>query len=211
MSMSQAHAKSNLLIVLSAPSGAGKTTICNGLLAGDPSIVRAVTCTTRPPRPGERDGVDYHFLTPAAFERQMAEGGFLEQAQVYGHRYGTLKREVLERLRQAQDVLLNVDVQGAASIRALAQADAELGAALVTVFLTPASVDVLAERLARRGQDPPGVVARRLAEAREEIAVWREFDYLVVSSSVAEDLRRVRSILEAEKMRTRRVGWAPGA
>jgi len=200
-----------VLLLISAPSGGGKTTVCQQLLASVPGLERAITCTTRPPRPGERDGVDYHFLTPAAFERQMAEGAFLEQAQVYGHRYGTLKCEVLERLHQAQDVLLNVDVQGAASIRALAQADAELGAALVTVFLTPASVDVLAERLARRGQDPPDVVARRLAEAREEIAAWREFDYLVVSSTVAEDLRRVRSILEVEKLRTRRVAWAPGA
>ena len=200
-----------VLLLISAPSGGGKTTVCQQLLASVPGLERAITCTTRPPRPGERDGVDYHFLTPAAFERQMAEGAFLEQAQVYGHRYGTLKCEVLERLHQAQDVLLNVDVQGAASIRALAQADAELGAALVTVFLTPASVDVLAERLARRGQDPPDVVARRLAQAREEIAAWREFDYLVVSSTVAEDLRRVRSILEVEKLRTRRVAWAPGA
>jgi guanylate kinase len=200
-----------VLLLISAPSGGGKTTVCQQLLASVPGLQRAITCTTRTPRPGERDGVDYHFLTLEAFERQMAEGAFLEQAQVYGHRYGTLKREVLERLRQAQDVLLNVDVQGAASIRTLAQADAELGAALVTVFLTPASVDVLAERLARRGQDPPEVVARRLAEAREEIAAWRDFDYLVESSTVAEDLRRVRSIFEVEKIRTRRIRRAPAA
>jgi guanylate kinase len=200
-----------VLLLISAPSGGGKTTVCQQLLASVPGLGRAITCTTRPPRPGERDGVDYHFLTFEAFERQRAEGAFLEAAQVYGHRYGTLKREVGERLRQAQDVLLNVDVQGAASIRALARTDAELGAALVTVFLTPASVEVLAERLARRGQDAPEVVARRLAEARQEIAAWKQFDYLVLSSSVAEDLRRVRSILEVEKMRSRRVREAPGS
>ena len=200
-----------VLLLVSAPSGGGKTTVCQQLLASVPGLQRAITCTTRAPRPGERDGVDYHFLSLEAFERQMAEGAFLEQAQVYGHRYGTLKREVFERLRQAQDVLLNVDVQGAASIRTLAQADAELGAALVTVFLTPASVDVLAERLARRGQDPPEVVARRLARAREEIAAWRDFDYLVESSTVAEDLRRVRSIFEVERMRTRRIRRAPAS
>lgn len=200
-----------VLLLISAPSGGGKTTVCKQLLASVPDLERVVTCTTRPPRPGERDGVDYHFLTLAAFEEQVAGGAFLEHAQVYGHRYGTRKREVLERLRQAQDVLLNVDVQGAASIRSLARAEAELGAALVTVFLTPPSVDVLAERLARRGQDPTEVVARRLAEARVEIAAWRQFDYLVISSTVAEDLRRVRSILDAEKMRARRVRWTPGA
>jgi len=200
-----------VLLLISAPSGGGKTTVCQQLLASVPGLQRAITCTTRAPRPGERDGVDYHFLTLEAFERQMAEAAFLEQAQVYGHRYGTWKREVFERLRQAQDVLLNVDVQGAASIRTLAQADAELGAALVTVFLAPASVDVLAERLARRGQDPPEVVARRLAKAREEIAAWRDFDYLVESSTVAEDLRRVRSIFEVERMRTRRIRRAPAS
>jgi guanylate kinase len=199
-----------VLLLISAPSGGGKTTVAQQLLAAVPGLQRAVTCTTRPPRAGERDGADYHFLDLASFGRQVAEGAFLEHAEVYGHRYGTLKREVLDRLRRAQDVLLNVDIQGAASIRAAAQADAELRGALVTVFLTPASVEVLAERLARRGQDAPEVVARRLAEARAEIAAWRQFDYLVLSTTVAEDLRRVRSILEAEKMRTCRVVRAPG-
>jgi guanylate kinase len=196
--------------LISAPSGGGKTTLCQQLLAAVPGLERVITCTTRRPRPGERNGVDYHFLTPAEFEQRITAGDFLEHAEVYGHRYGTLKREVIERLRQAHDVLLNVDVQGAANIRRLAQADRELQAALVTVFLTPPSVEVLAERLARRGQDPPEVVARRLAEARREIALWHHFDYLVLSSTVAEDLRRVRGILESEKLRARRATWSLG-
>lgn len=199
-----------VLLLIAAPSGGGKTTVCQQLLATVPGLSRVVTCTTRPPRPGEQEGVDYHFLAEAEFERRVAAGAFLEHACVYGHRYGTLQAEVLTRLEAERNVLLNVDVQGAASIRALAADVPALRAALVTVFLTPASLDVLAERLARRGQDTPDVVARRLAAAREEIAQWRHFDYLVPSTTMAEDLRRVRSILEAEQLRTSRVNVAPG-
>jgi guanylate kinase len=199
-----------VLLLISAPSGGGKTTVCQQLLAAVPGLARVVTCTTRAPRPGERDGRDYHFLSPETFERQVAAGEFLEHAVVYGHQYGTRRAEVLDLLQAGRDVLLNVDVQGAASIRALA-ADPALRAALVTVFLTPPSIEILAERLRRRGQDAPAVVQRRLAEARREIAEWRHFDYLVLSASVAEDLRRVQAILEAEKLRTTRRPPGPGA
>lgn len=200
-----------VLLLVSAPSGGGKTTVCRLLLERVPGLVRVTTCTTRPPRPGERDGVDYHFLTPAEFERQVAAGAFLEHALVYGHRYGTRRAEVLEGLARGQDVLLNVDVQGAAHLRAVAARDPRLRAALVTVFLAPPSMETLAERLRRRGQDPPEVIERRLAEARREIAAWPEFDYLVVSGTIEEDLHRVRAILEAERLRTirRRAGEAP--
>ncbi len=198
------HPPQPVWLLISAPSGGGKTTVCQQLLATVPGLTRVVTCTTRPRRPGETDGVDYHFLGLEEFERRVAAGEFLEHAQVYGNRYGTLRNEVTARLRSGRDVLLTVDVQGAASIREHAAADAELGAALVTVFLTPPSVEVLAERLARRGHDAPDVVARRLAAVRDEVAEWHRFDYLVPSSTVEEDLRRVRAIYEAEKMRSRR-------
>lgn len=204
MSMSQAHSKSNLLIVLSAPSGAGKTTICNGLLAGDPRILRAVTCTTRPPRPGERDGVDYHFLTPEVFEQKVQAGEFLEHAQVFGNRYGTLKAEVLGKFRQGHDVLLNIDVQGAESIRAAAEQDADLARALVSVFLCAPSVAVLEKRLHNRGQDAPEVIQRRLLEARNEMAHWRRFQYLILSGTVEDDLRRMQAIVAAERLRAHR-------
>lgn len=198
-------ARSSLLILLSAPSGAGKTTLTSQVLSADPNTVRAVTCTTRAPRDGERDGVDYYFLDAADFLKRVQAGNFLEHATVYGHSYGTLKSEVLGRLRQGKDVLLNVDVQGAAAIRAKAESDPELRRALVTVFLTPRSLSVLEERLRLRGKDSPGAIQKRLSVARQELTQWKYFDYLILSGSVSEDLQRMQAILTAERMRTSRL------
>ena len=193
-----------MLVVISAPSGTGKTTLCVQTLAARPNMSRAVTCTTRAPRPGEQEGVDYYFLDAATFLKRVQAGNFLEHATVYGNSYGTLKSEVLGKLRAGKDVLLNVDVQGAAAIRAHAEQDAELKRALVTVFLTPPSMAVLEARLKKRGQDPPPAIAKRLSVARQEIAQWKNFDYLVVSSSIPEDVRRLQAILDAEQMRQTR-------
>jgi guanylate kinase len=194
-----------LLILISAPSGGGKTTLCQQLLAARPGMTRAITCTTRAPREGERDSVDYHFLNAESFLRRVQAGNFLEHATVYGNSYGTLKSEVLGRLRQGQDVLLNVDVQGAATIREKALEDQELRRSLISVFLTPPSLSILEERLRKRGTDSPTTIQKRLAVARQEIAQWKHFDYLLLSGSIHEDLRRMLAIVESEKMRTSRV------
>ena len=196
---------SPLLVLISAPSGGGKTTLCEQLLAARPQMTRVVTCTTRGPRPGERDGVDYYFLDADSFLKRAHAGNFLEHATVHGNSYGTLKSEVLGKLRQGKDVLLNVDVQGAAAIREKAQEDPELKRALFSVFLTPPSMTILEERLRRRGTDAPTVIQKRLGVARQEIAQWKHFDYLLLSGSIAEDLRRMLAIVEAEKMRSGRV------
>lgn len=190
-----------MLVVISAPSGAGKTTLCEQTLAVRANMERAITCTTRDPRPGEKDGVDYYFLDAGDFLKRVQAGNFLEHATVYGNSYGTLKSEVLGKLRAGKDVLLNVDVQGAAAIRTHAEGDPELKRALVTVFLTPPSMGILEERLRKRGQDSPQVIAKRLSVARQEIAQCRHFDYLVVSTSIAEDVRRLLAVLDAEQMR----------
>jgi len=193
-----------LLILISAPSGGGKTTLCDLLLAARPEMTRAITCTTRAPRPGEKDGVDYYFLDAENFLKRLQAGNFLEHATVYGHSYGLLRQELLGKLRDGRDVLLNVDVQGAATIKERALEDPELKRALVSVVLTPPSLKVLEERLKRRGADTAAVIQKRLAVARQETAQWKNFDYLIISGSKPEDLRQMLAIVEAEKMRTAR-------
>jgi guanylate kinase len=198
-----------LLILISAPSGGGKTTLCRQLLRARRNLVRAVTCTTRPPRSGEKNGVDYYFLKADDFLRRVQAGNFLEHATVYGNSYGLLKSELLGKLREGKDVLLNVDVQGAATIRERAQAEPELKDALITIFLTPTSLSEIERRLKRRDADAPDVIHKRVAAARQEIVQWKNFDYLLISGSKQEDLRRALAIIEAEKMRVGRA-QAPG-
>src|ERR1043166_1623152 len=193
-----------LLVLISAPSGGGKTTIIEHLLAARPQMTRAVTCTTRPPRHSERDGVDYYVLDAESFLKRVQAGNFLEHATVYGNSYGILKSEVLSKLRQGKDVVLSVDVQGAATIREKAQEDPELKRAFVSVFLTPPSLGVLEERLKKRGTESSAVIQKRLSVARQEIAQWKNFDYLLISTTIQEDLRKMLSIVEAEKMRPAR-------
>jgi len=198
-------AKNNsLLIVLSAPSGGGKTTLCEQVLAAEPSVVRAITCTTRAPRGNERDGIDYYFLDLESFRRRAEAGEFLEHANVHGNSYGTLKSEVLGKLADGKDVLLSIDVQGARVIREQAGFDPQLKRALVSVFLAPPSLKTLEERLQKRGTDSPPVIQKRLSAARQEIAQWRHYDYLIISTTIAEDLRRMLAILAAENMRPAR-------
>ena len=195
---------SPLLVLISAPSGGGKTTLCNYLLAARPDMTRAITCTTREPRNGEKDGADYYFLDADSFLKRVQAGNFLEHATVFGNSYGTLKSEVLNKLRQGKDVLLNVDVQGAAAIRKRADEDAELKRSLITVFLTPPSLAILEQRLKKRGTDSAATIQKRLGVAKQEIAQWKNFDYLIMSGAIEEDLRRMQAIIEAERMRTDR-------
>jgi guanylate kinase len=199
-----------MLIVISAPSGGGKTTLCEQLLERHPEMARAITCTTRSPRPGEAEGRDYFFIDDEEFALKVQAGAFLEHARVHGHSYGTPKTEVLEKLHEGNDVLLNIDVQGAATVCARATADADLREALVTVFLTPATLGVLQERLQRRATDAQVELERRLGVARNEIAQWRHFQYLIISTSIAEDVRRMEAILDAERMRQSRSKFIVG-
>ncbi|HVU37148.1 MAG TPA: guanylate kinase [Opitutales bacterium] len=201
-----------LIFVFSGPSGSGKTTLCNALLNTVPRAKRLVTCTSRAPRPGETDGVDYRFLTAAQFESGLAAGEFFEHALVHGNHYGSRRRDVIMLLDQRQDVVFNVDVQGAASIRKTAAAEPMLAGRLITIFVIPPPVAELRARLRGRSQDQPEEIEARLKAAAEEITHWKEFDYLLPSSSREADLERLLTIYHAERLRVRPgskppVGW----
>lgn len=194
--------RTGILLVVSGPSGSGKTTLCRQL--ADAGEVRySVSCTTRPPRPGEVDGRDYHFLKPDDFERRVAAGDFLEHAEVHGNRYGSLKSEVLGHLGQGVDVVMDIDVQGAAQVRSCA--DPGIVRARVDLFVMPPSEEELRSRLAGRGTDDADVIALRLANALDEMTHWREYEYVLRSSTRERDFERFRALMEIERMRVSRM------
>jgi guanylate kinase len=191
-----------LLFVVSGPAGSGKTTLCDRMTAAFPEqLRRVVTCTTRPPRGTEQHGVDYHFFERPAFEEHVAAGEFLEHALVHGNRYGTRKSDVYAHLERGFDLLLNLDVQGADTVRETARADARLCRSLVSLFLMPPSRAELRTRLTGRGTDAPDEIARRLQVAEEEMQRWPRYDYCLVSASREADFERIKAIYLAEKMR----------
>ena len=197
--------RKGLLLIVSGPAGSGKTTVCERLL-GDfsPALQRVVTATSRIPRAGEADGVDYHFLDPQEFERRVRAGDFYEHARVHANRYGVLRSTVLAKLDSATDLLLNIDVQGAATFRAAAASDPALQGRVVTVFIMPRNIEQLKARLAGRGTDGPDEIARRMATALHEIGQWRNYDYCIHSGSREEDYHGIHSIYAAETLRTSR-------
>ena len=192
----------SVLFVLSAPSGGGKSTLYKGLMATPPDFVYSISCTTRQPRPGEIDGKDYYFLTHEEFEKRIAEGDFLEYAKVHGNYYGTPRSLVLKALREGNDVLVDVDTQGAAMIRA--NEHPEIREALADVFLMPPSLDELRRRLAERGTETEEQMETRLRNAKEEMAQWRLYRY-TLSGSIEEVLSGFRAVMRAERSVSRRL------
>jgi len=188
------------ILLISAPSGAGKTTLCQSLLQSDKRFRRLITCTTRPPRTGESDGEDYHFLKREDFEQQVAQGEFMEYAVVYDHVYGSRKKDVMNLIQHGYHPLLNIDVQGAASIREQNLSE-QFGVELITVFLCPPSLEELERRLRGRESDQAEVITRRLKSARDEILHWKAFDYFIESSTRSHDLERLEQIVGAESLR----------
>ncbi len=191
-----------VLMLVSGPAGSGKTTLCDRMTAAFPDALRrVVTCTTRAPRGAEQNGVDYHFLTHDEFERQVAAGEFLEHARVFTNRYGTRKREVLEHLGAGRDLLLNLDVQGAALVREAAATDPVLRRALTSLFIMPPSREELRARLTGRGTDAADEIERRLVVAEREMSRWGEYDLCLVSADRESDYERIRAAYLAAKMR----------
>ena len=193
-----------LMFILSSPSGAGKTTISNMLLAADPAIKLSVSATTRPMRRGEEDGVHYHFVDDAEFDRLLEEDGFYEWAHVFGHRYGTPKGHIRNALKDGRDFLFDIDWQGTQQLFQKDQQD------VVRVFILPPSIEELRRRLESRGTDDKPVIDARMERARAEISHWDAYDYVVVNDDMAQCFAKVREILAAERMkRQRQTGLIP--
>ena len=184
------------LFVISGPSGAGKGTIVNAVMdQADPSgTALSISMTTREPRPGEEDGVNYFFVTKEEFRRQIEAGGFLEYAEVYDHYYGTPKSKVMEKLNQGKDVILEIDIQGALNVKKAFPEG-------VLIFILPPSMEVLRSRLTGRGTDAPEVIERRLSKTRGELAFIDRYDYGVVNDDLEEAVETVRAIMRAEHAR----------
>ena len=190
-----------LLIVLSSPSGAGKSTISRMLLDTDDEVTMSVSATTRPKRPGEVDDVDYHFVDDAEFDRLIEAGDFVEWAPVFGFRYGTPKAPVKAALRDGRDILFDIDWQGTQQLQAA------MGEDLVTIFILPPSMPELERRLHSRGTDSDEVIADRMDRAGGEISHWPEYEYVLVNRNTEECLAEVRAIVAAERLkRARQIG-----
>lgn len=188
--------------MVSAPSGAGKTTLCDALRQ-TPDFVYSVSCTTRPPRAGEIEGDDYHFLAEKDFLTRVEAGDFLEHANVHGRYYGTTREPLISNLQNGVDVLIDVDIQGAAAIR---NADDEtIRRALCDVFIMPPDLDELRKRLTKRGTETPEQIETRIVTAAREMELWRDYRYTIISKSMEEDLLKFRNIMGAERYLSRRL------
>jgi guanylate kinase len=194
----QSRQRRGLLIVLSSPSGAGKSTIARMLLEADKEVTMSVSATTRPKRPGEVEGVDYHFVDEAEFDRLIAAGEFVEWAPVFGFRYGTPKSPVKDALRDGRDILFDIDWQGTQQLKAA------MGEYLVSIFLLPPSMSELERRLRERGTDSEQIISDRMSRAGAEISHWPEYEYVLVNTDTQECLAQVRAIITAERLKTRR-------
>ncbi len=197
------YQRQGILCVVSGPSGSGKTTLCRGLSERDSDCVYAVSCTTRPPRDGEVDGRDYHFITEDEFNERTTRGDFLEFARVHGRLYGTLKSSVIEHLQAGRDVLMDIDVQGAALVRR--NADPVIEKSLIDVFILLGSREKLLDRLRGRGTEDEEELALRLDNGLEEMRHWEDYTYAIISGTPEEDRLRFRAIIEAERSRASRL------
>jgi guanylate kinase len=203
--MNTTPARTGLIIVVSAPSGGGKSSLCQRLLNWSPNLVYSVSCTTRPPRGGELDGQDYFFLSREEFEGKIARGELLEYAKYNDNYYGAPRGFVEEQLAAGRDVLLDIEVQGASQVAKRVRGGGfAYPEALVMIFLMPPSLELLETRLRRRGTDSEETIRKRLALAKQEMAHWREYDYVIVSGHLDDDFAQGKAIVIAEKCRTTR-------
>ncbi|MFO8027497.1 MAG: guanylate kinase [Opitutales bacterium] len=188
-----------LLLIVSGPAGSGKTTVCDRMLAEEPGLQRVVTATTRPPRQGEQHRIDYYFFDHTSFDTKVEAGEFYEYANVHSNRYGTLKSEIQDKLAAGKDLLLNIDVQGAATFRDAGRDDPLLKGKVVTVFIMPPGMDELESRLRHRSTDEEEEIQRRLRVARDEMTQRELYDHRILSGTRDEDFAALQRIYREEK------------
>ncbi len=187
------------MLILSSPSGAGKTTICRSVLSKDPRISLSISATTRPMRPGEEEGVDYFFKTEEEFKAMIEADEFLEWAHVFGNYYGTLKKTVYEAMEEGKDILFDIDWQGAQQLKEVASED------VVTIFILPPSRDELESRLRNRAQDEECVIKERMEKANSEISHYTEYKYIIINQELDSSIDKVESIVKSERLTRRRL------
>ncbi len=201
MAVADRIGRRGVMLVLSSPSGAGKTTLSRMLLEEDAEITLSISVTTRPPRSAERDGVDYHFVTPQIFDRMVQRSELLEHAKVFDYYYGTPRKAVEVALASGRDVMFDIDWQGRQQLAEQARAD------MVSVFILPPTTRELERRLTQRAQDAPAVVAKRMAKAADEMTHYIEYDYVIINRDIGASMVQLRAILAAERLkRERQIG-----
>lgn len=186
------------MLVLSSPSGAGKTTVARNLLSSESQLELSISTTTRPKRKSEKEGKDYYFVTEETFTQMVKNKDFLEYAEVYGYHYGSPKAAIEKRLSQGIDVVFDIDWQGTQQLKEIAMSD------LVSIFLLPPTFRDLEKRLLKRGEDTPATIFSRMQKANSEISHWAEYDYIIINNNLEESVKAVKAILHAERLKRRR-------
>jgi guanylate kinase len=197
--------KLGVLLIVSGPSGAGKSSICKLIRRKIPGLYFSVSCTTRKPRPGEKNGVDYFYLTKKEFVDRISVGGFLEYAKVHSNYYGTLKSEVVERIKKGVDVLLDIDVKGTSKIKKLVSKDSLLSKCVETVFIGPPSFAELKKRLRSRATESETIIRERLDDAKDELGHWRKYDYLIINKTLEKAVSDMIHLLDIAHKKTIRL------
>lgn len=195
--------KTGAVLIVSGPSGAGKSSICSAVMKDDGNIRFSVSCTTRKPRGAEEHGKDYYFMAKEEFQERILRNEFIEYAEVYGNYYGTLKSEVVEKIREGYDVLLDIDVQGAIQLKKLAMKDDFLAKRVELIFIVPPSYTILENRLRSRKTDSEEAVLKRLETSKNEIDFWREYDYVIINDDMQKAINDMKSVINSIHLKTK--------
>jgi len=198
-----------IILILSGPSGAGKSTVCNKLISKDDKLNFSISCTTRKPREGEKDGVHYYFLEKEEFENKIKNNDFLEWAEVHGNYYGTLISEVLDRVKKGYDVILDIDVQGARIIRELTKTNKDLEQSAEYLFVAPPSFQELENRLRGRGTETEEVIQKRLTNAQKELSAWREYENAIVLETPEQSVEELEALIISLRNKSKRIIGEP--